>query len=105
MKAFPSAAKTKPYSLTGTALASASLPDVGENVRLINAGPNNCFVSIGPGAQTATLPNSTPTRTSVPVLAGTDIVLSIENHVQCNLSGICASGETATLYASVGSGI
>ncbi len=105
IKAFPSGAKTAPYSLTATASSSTALPAIGKKVRLVNPGPNNAFISIGPGSQTATLPNSTPTNTSTPILAGTDIVLELENEAQMYISGICATGQTATIYASVGDGV
>lgn len=96
---------TLPISVTSTASTSAALPAKGSVIRCVNEGPNKCFISIGAGTQTATLPNATPTATSTPVLAGTDIVLSIPSDAVYNISAICRSTETATLDVQVGEGI
>ena len=108
---------TLPISVTATASTSTALPAVGNSIRLINEGPSICFVSIGTGAQTATLPNATPTATSTPVLAGTDITLSLPGpfttntgnlaaqSAVLNISAICRSGGTATLDVQVGEGL
>lgn len=108
---FPARALTLPISVTATASSSTALPALGSVVRLINEGPNNCFVSIGTGAQTATLPNATSTATSTPVLAGSDIVLSVPNPgadgtapTALNISAICRAGGVATLDVQVGEG-
>lgn len=101
---FSSQGTTKPISVTSTASASTALPAQGRTVRIVNEGPNIAFVSIGAGAQTATLPNATPTATSTPVLAGSDIVLSIPNDAIQNISAICRASGTATLDVQVGEG-
>lgn len=102
---FNAQAKTLPISVTSTASTSAALPAQGACVRFINEGPNKCFVSIGSGTQTATLPNATPTATSTPILAGTDIILSIPSDAVYNISAICRATETATLDVQVGEGM
>lgn len=107
---FSGSSKSKPISVTDTASASTSLPGIGDTVRLVNEGPNNCFVSIGTGSQTATLPNATPTATSTPVLAGSDISLtfpkdSASSPTALNISAICRSGGTALLVVQVGQGV
>lgn len=98
--------KTLPISVTSTASTSTALPGVAANVlRIINLGPNKAFFSVGTGTQTATLPNATPTNTSTPILSGTDVTFTIPNDAIQNISAICASTETATLYVQVGEGL
>ena len=101
---FSATSLTLPIAVTATASASTALPGKGCSIRIINEGPNIAFVSIGAGAQTATLPNATPTATSTPVLAGTDITLSIPNDATYNISAICRASGTATLDIQVGEG-
>lgn len=101
---FNAQAKTLPISVTSTASASTALPAQGSVVRIINEGSAAAFISIGSGAQTATLPNATPTATSTPVLAGTDITLSIPSDAVYNISAITRSG-TTTLDVQVGEGV
>jgi len=102
---FNAQAKSLPVSVTATASTSTALPALGAVVRIINEGPNVAFVSIGTGAQTATLPNATPTATSTPILAGTDISLCIASDSIQNISAICRSSGTAALTVQVGEGI
>lgn len=107
---------TLPISVTSTASTSTALPAVGSSIRLVNEGPNHCFVSIGTGTQTATLPNATATTTSTPVLAGSDITLTIPGRYDSasapatqasalNISAICRASGTATLCVQVGEGV
>lgn len=102
---FTAQAKTLPISVTSTASTSTALPALGNSVRIVNEGPNVAFVSIGSGTQTATLPNATPTATSTPVLAGTDVSFSIPNDAVYNISAICRASGTATLSVQVGEGL
>ena len=108
MQQFPFSAtsKTLPVAVTTTASTSTALTGIGNSVRIVNEGPNHAFVSIGATAQTAVLPNATPTATSTPVLAGEDIILSIpnDNVTILNISAITRTG-TATLDVQVGEGI
>jgi len=103
--AFSAQSKTLPVSVTATASDSAALPGKGSTVRIVNEGPNVAFVSIGTGAQVATLPNATPTATSTPVLPGTDISLTIPAAAVLNVSAICRASGTATLDIQVGEGL
>ncbi len=101
---------TKPISVTATASTSTALPAVGNTIRIVNEGPNVAFVSIGTGAQTATLPNATATATSTPVLAGEDVVFSIAVDTTTpttplNISAICRASGTATIDVQVGNGV
>lgn len=114
---FSAQSKTLPISVTATASTSTALPSIGNCVRLVNEGPNVCFVSIGTGTQTATLPNATPTATSTPVLPGEDLILTIPNPTAAagigaptaptplNISAICRAAGTATLDVQVGEGV
>ena len=95
---------TQPVSVTTTASASVALPGKGNSLRVVNEGPNHCFISIGAGTQTATLPNVTPTATSTPVLAGEDLILGIPSDQIYNISAITRTG-TATLDVQVGEGV
>ncbi len=104
MGLFTATSKTLPISVTATASTSVALPGQGGSVRIVNEGPSIAFVSIGTGTQTATLPNSTPTGTSTPVLAGSDICLSIPNDAVLKISAICRAGGTALLCVQVGEG-
>lgn len=101
---FSAQAKTLPITVTATASSSVALPGAGNSVRLVNEGPNICFVSIGTGTQTATLPNATPTATSTPVAVG-DCVLTIPDATTLNISAICRSAQTAALSVQVGEGL
>lgn len=101
---FSAQSKTLPISVTSTASTSAALPCAGNAVRVVNEGPNIAFVSIGSGSQVATLPNATPTATSTPVLAGSDIILTIPNDATYNISAICRAAGTAALSVQVGEG-
>jgi len=114
---FSAQALTLPISVTSTASTSTALPAVGSSIRIINEGPNVAFISVGTGSQTATLPNATATATSTPVLAGSDIILSIPKPeatangtggytapTVLNISAICRAAGTATLDVQVGEG-
>lgn len=102
---FSATSKTLPISVTSTASTSTALPGQGNSVRCVNEGPSPCFISIGAGTQTATLPNATPTGTSTPVLAGEDCVFTIPNDAIYNISAICRAAGTATLDVQVGEGV
>lgn len=102
---FSAQSKTLPVSATDVASAGVVLPCAGNSVRLVNEGPDDVFICIAATATAATLPNATPTATSTPVLAGSDISLSIPNAAAMYISAICRSGKTALLDVQVGEGI
>lgn len=103
---FSAQCKTLAINVTASASASVSLPSSGNSIRLVNEGPNNCYVSIGSGSQTATVPpTSSPVATSTPILAGTDITLSMPSDQIYNISAICRTAQTATLLVQVGEGL
>lgn len=96
-------ALTLPVSVSASASTSAALPNQGNTLRIVNEGPNVCFIAVGAGAQTATLPNATPTKTSVPVAVG-DTSLSIPADQIYNISAICRASQTATISVCVTEG-
>lgn len=101
---FSAQAKSLPITVTSTASASAALPNQGKTLRIVNEGPNVAFISVGSGAQVATLPNATPTFTSVPVMPG-DTSLSIDASAVQNISAVCRASQTATLTVQVSEGM
>lgn len=101
---FSGQAKCFNIAVTTTASGSVALPGVGDSIRLVNEGPNVCYVAIGSGAQTATLPSSTAATTCTPVLAGTDVTFGIPWDATLQISAITRSG-TATLNVQVGTGL
>lgn len=102
---FNAQALTLLVAVTASASSSAALPARGAVIRLVNKGPNNCFVSIGSSAQVATVPTSTAVATATPVLAGEDVTFSIPSDSIQNISAIADASGTATLYAQVGEGL
>lgn len=101
---FSCQAKSLPISVTSTASASTALPSKGNSIRIVNEGPFVAFISVGSGAQVATLPNATPTVTSVPVMPG-DTSLSIDPTAIQNISAVCRASQTATLTVQVSEGM
>lgn len=97
--------KTLDISVTSTASTSTALPGTGNTLRIVNEGPNVCWISVGSSAQTATLPaTSSPVATCVPVMPG-DTSLGIPNDAVYNISAITRAGQTARLSVSVGEGM
>ena len=91
-------------AVTTVASTSVSLPAAGNSVRLVNEGPNHAYVSIGDGAQTATVPAAGAATTCAEVMAGTDITLTIASDQPKQISAITKTG-TAALNVYVGEGI
>jgi hypothetical protein len=105
---FPCRTPTLAIAVTATSSTSAALPGSGKIVRLVNEGPNNCYVSIGSGSQTATVPpTSNPVATCTPVLAGEDVIFNIPTNgtTALQIAAICRASQTATLLVQVGEGI
>jgi hypothetical protein len=102
---FTAQTKTLSISVTSTSSTSIALPGTGNTVRLVNEGPNICFVSIGTGSQTATLPHaSVPVATATPVPVG-DISLSLPGDAVYNIAAVCRATHTAVLSVQVGEGL
>jgi len=89
---------TKSLSASGTS-ASVALTGPGRSasVRIVNAGPNTAFIRF-----TATTP--TAVTTDMPILPGTVEIFDMPESA-AYLGAICASGKTATLYATTGQGV
>jgi hypothetical protein len=105
---FPCRTPTLAIAVTATSSTSAALPGSGRIVRLVNEGPNNCYVSIGSGSQTATVPpTSDPVATCSVVLAGEDLIFSIPQNgtTPLNIAAICRATATATLLVQVAEGV
>lgn len=103
---FSAAVKTVSVAASAVATASAALPSSGNQIRLMNEGPNVAFIAIGSGAQTATLPAATAgasTVTSVPVPVG-DVTLTIDSSAVLNFSVVCRAAQTAQVNIQVGEG-
>ena len=97
---------------TSSALTAVALPvgvDVltgGSSVRVVNEGPNICFIALGASNVAATLPTTgAGVTTCTPVLPGTDVVLTRSPLVDRFISTICRASQTATLTVRVGRGI
>lgn len=102
---FSALVKTLDLSVTSTASASGALPSTGNQVRIVNEGPNVAFVSIGAAAQTATLPaTSSAVATCTPVMPGDTTLTIPDSATVLNVSAICRAGQTARLSIAVGEG-
>lgn len=101
---FSAQAKGIRISATTAASTSATLPNAGGTIRIVNEGPNHAYVAIGSSAQTATVPSSTAAATCTCVLAGSDVALGIADSARQQISAICGTG-TAELNVYVGEGV
>lgn len=108
-------ATTEPFSAaspgitvaaTASALTAVALPTgSGNKVRIVNEGPNICFVALGGASVAATLPTTgAGVTTCDAVLAGEDIILSRSTLAHTFISTICRASGTATLSVYVGEG-
>jgi len=102
---FPITALT--FSVSGSSSASTpvALPQPGGSIRLLNEGPNNCYVCVNAAATNATVPTSTPSATSFPIAAGEDVVFGVPADARSSISIICRAGQTCTLQVSIGEGV
>lgn len=78
----------------------------GNHIRVVNDGNFTCFISVGIGSQTATVPTTTSVSTCTPIMSGEDLVFSMTGTdiTSKQISAICNSGEATTLYVSIGEG-
>lgn len=84
--------------------SQATLPTVGNNVIIYNAGPNTAYVSIGNTSVTATVPTTAGTG-SMPVPIGFyAFTISRSADIDVTVAAICDTGNTASIYFSVGNG-
>lgn len=108
---FSATALTITVAGTQTALTAVALPvgtDVttaGNSIRVVNEGPNICFIALGASTVLATLPTTgAGVTTCIPVLSGEDVILSRSPTSDRFISTVCRSSGTATLTVSVGEG-
>lgn len=95
---------TSKIAATQAASSATLIGDVGTNVVIYNAGPDLAFVKIGPSGTTATVP-TTAGSGGMPVPVGFyGFTVARSQSTDNTVSAICATGQTATLYFSVGSG-
>ena len=97
--------KTIAIAVTGTASTSVALPSIGSVIRIVNSGSSTAYVSIGGASQTATVPTASAAITCIPVLPSSDNVFSIPDDSVYNISAICDTSLTTTLFVSVGEGV
>ena len=106
MTPFYAQAKTFKIDVTSTASTSKALNNTDEKqIRVINDGNFTAFFDIGIGSQVATVPTTTALSTCIPIMAGEDIIFSIPKNKALQISAICNSGESTTLYVSIGDGV
>jgi hypothetical protein len=86
---------TATLSVTATS-SNAALGGTGSQVVFQNAGPNTAFVAFGSSTVTAT-------TAGFPVLNGQSLQLTRPADAT-HMAAICASTQTATLYATPGEG-
>lgn len=100
--------QTKAYCITisasSTATAAIVLPQGGNQIRVVNEGPNVVFLAFGKsGSILATLPVAGQTNTCDAVLSGEDAIFTRDMDDNF-ISAICRSTATAVLTVYVGSG-
>lgn len=93
-------------ALTAVALpVGADITTAGNSIRIVNEGPNICFIALGSSSVLATLPTTgAGVTTCVPILAGEDVILTRNPTSDRYISTICRAAGTATLTVQVGEG-
>lgn len=103
---FSAQANTTAISATAVASAPVQLPFAAGGVRIVNEGPNVAFIAIAAASTNATLPGAAPgAQTCTPVLAGSDVTLSMASGQANWISAICRAAGTAALSISTGEGM
>lgn len=102
---FPINANTLAISGSSTASASVGLPALKGSIRLLNEGPDNCYVCVGPSPSVATLPTSSGNNTCTPVAVGEDLILGVPDNSFNSISIICRATKTCVLIVSSGEGM
>lgn len=88
-----------------TASASVQLPDSGLTLRVVSEGPSTCFFAVGVTGVQATVPTATKSKTSTPVIAGSDVCFSIAYPAgERFISFICDTGGSARVWVQVSEG-
>lgn len=86
-----------------TAAVPLPLGASGQQVRIVNEGPNVAFLAFGRGNVVATLPVAGTTTTCDAVLSGEDLILTLAPDDKY-VSAICRAAGTAVLTVYVGNG-
>lgn len=103
---FSAQANTIAVGVTAVASAPVQLPFSANGVRIVNEGPNVAFVAITSASTNATLPGAVPgAQTCTPVLAGSDVTMTMANGAANYISAICRAAGTAALSVSTGEGM
>ena len=108
---FPVDANCFSISVTNTASTSQALGNAGDSIRFVNEGTAIVYVSVGTGAQTATVPVAgvaSKTRTCTPILPSTDVSFSLASYAggaTLNISAIAAVAGPTLLNVQVGQGV
>jgi len=92
---------------TQAALTAVALPTgAGSTMRIVNSGPDTCFVAIGTDANVlATLPTTgAGLATCLEVLGNSDCVFRINRPATTHIATICRAVKTATLSVYIGDG-
>lgn len=92
-------------SASSTATAAVPLPvsGSGQQVRIVNEGPNIAFLAFTKNGVVATLPVAVTTKTCDAVLSGEDLILTLAPD-DLFVSAICRATQTAVLSVYVGIG-
>ena len=103
---FTATAKGITVAATASALSAVAVPSgAGNQIRIVNEGPNICFVALGASSVAATVPTTgAGVTTCTPVMAGEDVILTRSPLVDLYISTICRASGTATLTVHVGEG-
>lgn len=96
--------KTLKIDVTSASVSTAI--DSGSTIRIVNDGYSTVFVSVGSGAQIATIPTTTALSTCCPILPGQDVTFNMQNVLTGSGIQIATiSSGASTIYVSVGDGI
>jgi len=84
--------------------SSATLPIVGNNVIVYNAGTNLVYVKFGGSSITATVPTTAGTG-STPIPPGFyGAIISRSPDIETHVAAICDAGNSTNVYFSCGNG-
>jgi hypothetical protein len=92
-------------SVTTSASTPVALSEEARAIRIVNTGTATAFVCVRNVSTNAAVPTGTASTTGCPVLAGSDVVFTMEYGTSPNFfSAITATG-TTTLYVQIGEGV
>ena len=88
---------------TGSGGASFALPQAGDTLHLMNTSTSDAYISVGQGAQTATLPSSVAAATCTCIFGRSDVPFRIPRNNNLQIAAL-TSGGTAALNIYIGEG-